>query len=344
MEIRRVQITGGSSYVITLPKEWVRSLNIKKNDSLGLLIQSDGTLLITPKIVDEQSQSIKVFDVDDKTDQMYLLRQLIGAYIAGYTSIKLKSEYRMPSSVRTSVRKFTEITIGQEVVEETDVYIIIKDLLKPAEMPFDSTIKRMHLIVKSMHEDAISALQTCNRKIAEEILLRDNDVDRLHWLVARQHNIILQNVSLAEKMKIPIGMTSTYFFISRIIERMGDHVVRIAKNVLTLADSDLNKKIGERIQSASNLALDIFNKSIGSFFRKDIRASNKNIESVKKLEVQCGEINKLASKQEGTIAISIGYIVESIRRIGEYAEDISEIAINYIVGVEKTYTDLLSNH
>lgn len=32
MEIRRVQITGGSSYVITLPKEWATSQNIKKND------------------------------------------------------------------------------------------------------------------------------------------------------------------------------------------------------------------------------------------------------------------------------------------------------------------------
>ena len=30
MEIRRVQITGGSSYVITLPKEWIRKVNIKK--------------------------------------------------------------------------------------------------------------------------------------------------------------------------------------------------------------------------------------------------------------------------------------------------------------------------
>ncbi|GAG48430.1 unnamed protein product, partial [marine sediment metagenome] len=50
MEIRRVQITGGSSYVITLPKEWIKSTNVKKNDPLGLIPQSDGTLLITSKM------------------------------------------------------------------------------------------------------------------------------------------------------------------------------------------------------------------------------------------------------------------------------------------------------
>ncbi len=42
MEIRKVQITGGSSYVVTLPKDWAESLKIKKNDPLGLIVQPDG--------------------------------------------------------------------------------------------------------------------------------------------------------------------------------------------------------------------------------------------------------------------------------------------------------------
>lgn len=335
MEIRRVQITGGSSYVITLPKEWIKSSNVKKNDPLGLLRQSDGTLLITPKMVEKQDQKIKVFDISDRTDPEYLLRQLVGAYIAGYNSIQIKSSDKISSKTRASVRKFTQTTIGQEVIEETDSSIIIKDLLKPAEMPFNNTIKRMHLIIKGMHEDAMSALQTGNKKIAEDVVTRDNEVDRLHWLVARQHNMILQNMSLAEKLDMTLGMTSTYFLISRILERMGDHVVRIAQNIINLVDSNLDKRIINKIQSASDLAINIVNKSIGAFLRKDILASNKNIELARKLVAQCEEINELALKQKGTIAISIGYVVESIRRIGEYAQDISETAINYLVWEKK---------
>ena len=281
MEIRKVQITGGSSFVVTLPKEWIKSLNIKKNDPLGLLRQSDGTLLVTPKMVEKQEQKIKVFDIKEKTEPEYLLRQLIGAYIAGYNSIGIKSIDKIPSNIRTSVRKFIQTTIGQEVIEETDSSIIIKDLLNPTEMPFKSTIKRMHLVVKSMHEDSINALETGNRKIAEEIVPRDNDVDRLHWLVARQHNIILENISLAKKMGITIEITSTYYLISRIIERIGDHVVRTAENIISLTGKSLDKQITDKIKSASELALNIVNKSIGSFFRKDIRASNKNIEETK---------------------------------------------------------------
>jgi len=336
MNIRRVQLTGGSSFVITLPKEWVNSLKIKKNDPLGINIQSDGTLLITPKITQERLQKIKEFDTSQITKQSYMLRRLIGAYIAGYTTIKINTPSGVPTTTRNVIRKFTQITIGQEVIEETDKHIILKDLLDPTEMPLDRTIKRMHIIIKGMYQDSMQALKNKDKTLAEDIISRENDVDRLNWLVARQYNIMLQNISLAEKMNIKVEMANTYFLISRIIERIGDHIVRIAQNISNLADnSNLDKKIIDHILSAGNLSIDIFNKSISSFFKKDIKASNETIESVEKLEKLCEEINNLALQQKGLTAISIGYIVESIRRVGEYAEDISENVINYLVTEEK---------
>ena len=83
--------------------------------------------------------------------------------------------------------------------------------------------------------------------------------------------------------------------------------------------------------SASTLALGVFNGSINSFFGKDIASSNKNMNSIKELRYLCEKINNLALKQEGEMAISMSYVMESIRRIGEYAEDISETVINYLI-------------
>jgi phosphate uptake regulator len=334
MEIRRVQITGGSSYIITLPKEWIKSLKIKKNDPLGIYIRSDGTLLLTPKMIQEQLQKIKEFNVNSIPKPTYLLQLLIGAYISGYTSIKITSPSRMSTTVRNVIRSFTQLAIGPEVIEETDTTVILKDLHNPTEMPLDRTIKRMHIIVKGMNEDAMRALQTNDTALAEDVFSRDDDIDRLHWLVARQYNILLQNVSLAEKMSITIGMASTCFLISKIIERIGDHVVRIAQNISNLSESNIERKIISRIVAADTIAIDIFNKSISSFFQKDLKASNEIMESVTKLETLCEEISTLALQQKGIVAVSIGYIIESIRRIGEYAEDISENVINYLVGEE----------
>jgi len=335
MEIRRIQITGGSSYIITLPKEWIKSHNIKKNDPLGMHIQSDGTLLLSPKMTQEQHQKIKEFDVSRISKPSYLLQLLIGAYIAGYTTIKITSPSRMSIPVRNVIRSFTHLAIGPEIIEETETTVILKDLHNLTEMPFDRTIKRMHIIVKGMHEDVMRILKTKDQTLIEDVLSRDDDVDRLHWLIARQYNILLQNPNLAEKMNITTGIASTYFLISKIIERIGDHVVRIAQNTHTLISNSLDRKINEKILAANALALEIFNNSISSFFKKDIKASNQTFETLGKLETLCEEINTLALQQKGIVAISIGYIIESIRRTGEYAEDISENVINYLVTEEQ---------
>jgi phosphate uptake regulator len=199
-------------------------------------------------------------------------------------------------------------------------------------MPFNSTIQRMYIIVKNMHEDAIGALKNGNKVLAEDVISRDNDVDRLHWLIARQYNMILRNANLAENMGVTLGMATNYLLISRIMERIGDHAVIIAKNVLNLIGKRIDKKIIDTVVSTGNFALQIFKKSIESFLREDIKASNENIESVKKLAPLYEEINTFTLPQKGIMAISVGYIIESIRRTGEYAGDLSEVVINYLIG------------
>jgi len=336
MEIRRVQMTGGSSFVVTLPKDWIQEMRIKKNDPIGLIVQSDGTLLVTKNTTEEPLQRVKEIDIGHITDPSFLFRMLIGTYITGFTSIRITSKQRFPPFVRTVVRDFTQMTIGQEVVEETDTLITIKDLLNPAEMPFDNTIKRMFVIVRNMHEDAITALETHNHTLATDVINRDMDSDRLNWLIARQTNMIMQNPALSRKMEVSVGMAMYYHIISRIIERIGDHAVRIAENAQPIMDIDLDPKIVTALKKANVLSMNVFDKSIISFFNADIREAHKTIESVSALENICGDINNMALKQETVTAISIGYIAESIRRAGEYSADISENVINYIVEEDRS--------
>jgi phosphate uptake regulator len=331
MEIRKVQFTGGSSYVLTLPKEWVESEKIKKNDPIGVEIQPDGTLLVTKATEKEPLQRVKEFTLEGIAEPAYLFRLLIGAYISGYTTILIKSKQRFPPFVRIVVRDFTQMTIGQEVIEETETKVTIKDLLNPTEMPFANTIKRMYVIVKAMHEDAITGLVTQNRALLTDVTARDNDVDRLHWLIARQTNMILSHVALSKKMGLTPAMAVHYYIISRIIERIGDHAERIAGSVGTILNKDLDPAILEKIAKASTLSGAIFDQSMVSFFNNDIKKSHQNIESVQVLESLCEEIDSLVLQQETPDAIALGYITESVRRAGEYAADISENVINYLV-------------
>jgi phosphate uptake regulator len=334
VDIRRVQVTGGASFVVTLPKEWAEEQKIRKNDPVGMTVQPDGTLLISKNTSDEMLQQIKNIDCTTIGDPAFLFRLLIGTYIMGFNMIRLTSKQGFPPFVRSVVRDFTQMTIGQEVVEETETLIAIKDLLNPAEMPFDNTIKRMFVIVKNMHKDAITALETQNRTLGEDVIKRDIDADRLNWLIARQTNMIMLHATLSRKMGISPDMAMHYYILSRIIERIGDHAVRIAEHAIPLMETPLDKKTLNVIKKASAMSLEIFNRSIVSFFNRDLKEANRNIESISVLETLCGEIGTIELNQNTQVAISLNYIAESIRRAGEYAGDISETVINLLVEQE----------
>lgn len=334
MEIRKVQVSGGSSYIVSLPKNWIRATNIKKNDPVGVITQTDGTLLITPNIHGQQVQRTKESWVDAGTDQDFFLRCLIGAYISGYSTIRVRAKGRLPPFVTHIVRDFTNMAIGQEVIEETENSITLRDLLNPSEMPFDHTIRRMVVIVKGRQEDAINALLTGNIDLAGNVIERDTDIDRLHWLIARQNHLILTDVNLSRKMGVPVQTAQDYYLISRIIERMADHGTRIAKNIQYLISQENDRALFPDVQAASHLSVDLFLRSIDAFFEEEIVKANAIIGQVSALENRCKQISKKAMKYDARVAMPMVYITDSLRRIGDYSADICENTINQVIGQE----------
>lgn len=334
MEIRKVQITGGSSYIVSLPKQWIKSANIQKNDPVGLIAQPDGSLLITPKIGGESTHRTRVFEVGAATDRTYLLRLLVGAYIAGFTAIRLESRERLPPFILHLVREFTQMAIGLEVVGETDASITIKDLLNPVEMPFENTIKRMHLLTRGMQQDAMAAVRGRDTALAGNAAVRKTEVDRLHWLVARQNNLIIIDAALSRRMDIPVTRAAYYLQVSGIIERIADHTTRVAQNALALIDREAEAATLDLMEKANALALEIFSWSMETFYTGDIKKANATLQRVRDLEEMTREIAARVLRFEAVTAIPAGQIAESIRRIGEYSGNISESVINYTVGEE----------
>ncbi|MFX1275048.1 MAG: PhoU domain-containing protein [Promethearchaeota archaeon] len=331
METRKVQQTGGSSYIISLPKGWIVKHNIKKNELLGILSQPDGNLLITPKTEFDEFSKKKIFDIDEIQDLNYLFRLLIGAYIMGCSEMIISSGKKIEPKTREVIINFTQIVIGPEIIEETNNQIILKDLLNPKEMPFQKTIRRMFILAEDMHSDAIKALTKRDKKLAEDVIKRDNDIDRLHWLIGRQTNIVLRDIILAQKMGVSLEEAHFYHLMSRLLERIADHAVNLAQNVIPLIDFELNKKTIENISKASEISINLMNNSLDALLQKDIKKANENIESIKDLISACEKINYIYNHEDLHQSIALSYIIESIRRTGEYSSDISELIINYLI-------------
>jgi phosphate uptake regulator len=317
----------------------VESLHIKKNDPLGVLVQPDGTLLVSTNINGDQIQREKEIKVDNTTDPHYFLRLLIGTYIAGFNAIRVTAKDRIPGQIRIKIREFSSMVIGPECVEETAQSILLRDLLNPLELPFENSLKRMFVIVKGMHHDSIEALLSDDTDLADDVIARDNDVDRLFWLIARQTNMIMQNIHLSRKMNTSMVRMLPYYLVGRIMERVGDHGVRMAHNAKKINASEIGEELSAHILNASNAAILVFEKSIESFFSHQSVKANRVIESIHQLEDNYVLINDEILTRKTAVAVPIRNITDSIRRTGEYSADIAENVINYEMLAEETGQD-----
>jgi phosphate uptake regulator len=329
MEIRKVQMTGGSSYVLTLPKDWVHSLNIKKNDPLGVITQGNGDLIITGNITESNIQRRKIFYIETREDPVSFFRNLVGSYIAGYNCIDIRSKDRITPLFRKTIRDFTDQVIGLELVEEESTSILLRDLFNPLEMPFENSLKRMYVITKGMYADSIGALCTRDKSLALDVVLRDREVDRLYWLIARQANIILHYPRYGERMNTSIIQVIHFFQTAKIVERIADHAVLIAQSIQELDLTVVKEETTTVVRAASEEVMKTFDKSITIFFSNDLHKANRIIESVYLHQDTYHLINDEILLLPTQIALFVRKISDSIRRVEEYSADIAELVINY---------------
>lgn len=330
MEIRKVQKTGGSSYVITLPKTWITSLKIKEKDKLAILSQPDGTLLVTADLNRNKINRTKNIEVNDETEGNYLLRSLIGSYIMGFGFIKINSTKKLTPEIRRVIMEFTKTVIGFEIVEETLNSILIKDLLNPTQMPFDKSIKRMNILVRTMHEDVMMALNGSDAELARDVIDRDIEINRRYRLIARQSNMVLHDVILAQKMSVTLEDAHHYFLVSKQLERVGDHAKILSENVQRLIEAGADDEIRAIITKSSELSIEFLKESLQAWEERDLNLANQCIENIEVVKETCEKITRYAINAP-EISVSLGYIAESINRTAEYAVNIAEIVFDNLL-------------
>ncbi|EQD77919.1 phosphate uptake regulator, PhoU, partial [mine drainage metagenome] len=129
---------------------------------------------------------------------------------------------------------FTQRMIGPEILEETAESVILQDVVGANPLPLPSVIRRMHQMVRAMQSDAMAAFRAGDPSIARDVIERDWEVDRLHWFLEKQVMSALRDVRLLLSLDLTLPECSMYLLVSRVLERIADHAVRIAETVMIL--------------------------------------------------------------------------------------------------------------
>lgn len=328
METRKIQVTGKSTYVISLPKKWVTTIQVKNGDSVGLIPLPDGTMLINPKLKNSEREMARKVLMVDPGDREQLFRKFISVYLAGYNVIEFRTTMPMSKELRQDIRELSHSVIGPQIIEETNNSIVMRDLLDSSDFSMVKGIKRMYLIAKDMHQDAISVLANHNENLADDVESRDQEVDKLFWMISKQYNLIVKDVFFADKMGVAPLEAQGYLLVARSVERIADHAARVAHYAKTVKDKD---PTSQRIAAMSVEVIKLLDDAISSFYSNKYEAADEVVNRSKLIGINVERLRTevLSLNGEASNIVPLAYIVDSLERTRAYTADIAETAINH---------------
>ncbi|RLI09159.1 PhoU family transcriptional regulator, partial [Candidatus Bathyarchaeota archaeon] len=148
-DVRKIQVTGGSTYIVSLPKSWVEQMGLRRGSTVNVVQMDDLTLCIQPKgaRTDERARRA-VITVSDSVSPESLVRRVVSAYLIGYNIIQIRNPSKRIDLVqRYTVKDFTrKKLVGTEILSDLPRELTLQVLLSYAELSVKDALRRMSII------------------------------------------------------------------------------------------------------------------------------------------------------------------------------------------------------
>src|SRR5208282_6003961 len=294
---RRIQKTGGSTYIISLPKNWVTARGLGPGDVLFFTPRADGSLTVFAESANPSEMERRVVEVRNEMNEEHLFRRLIGEYIAGYPLLEVRTPGRMGARTREVIRSFAQRMIGPEILEETAESVIARDVIER-----DWEVDRLHWFLEKQVTSALRdarILATVELTLPEcsTYLLASRVLERIadHAVRIAESVTILGREKTPERLVAQLdGMAAAAATAladaldcldSRNIEKANE-VIDAAHTLTEERDSILHELTSKRGRLAVGLAYVLESLERSAFYASDLAeiAINRAVESPARVE------------------------------------------------------------
>ncbi len=325
METRKVQVTGGSTYTVSIPKGWATENDVGAGTEVEFYPDGD-SLFLTPRSDEDRTRG--TLDITDLRGQD-LTRAVTTMYVSGFDVIELNGS-EIAAEQRSTIREVVQSLVGLEVLEETRDRVVIRDLLDSSELSIHNAVTRMRLISLSMLADSITALSELDHDLARDVIGRDDDLDRLWLVVSRIFRATLRTPKAVEELGLPREECFDYHSSARQLERVGDHATKIAHLTLKF-EEPLPEAVIAAIEDLHEDAVEVIDSAMDALFEEDTEAASRQANvaraGVRAIDERVRAIDELLRDLDPARAQLLGLVVDSVLRSADYGGNIAETAL-----------------
>jgi len=321
-ELRKVQRTATGTFFVCLPRSWAEEHGLRKGALIALDETSDGKLIIDPKYTAEQLPRVATLATGS-----YLSREIIGRYLLGFDIIRIEAKERIDFDVRNVVKATVGSLIGLEIVEENYSQIVLQCLLEPSGFPPEKILRRNYAIVAGMNRDVVNSFVDGDLQRAKSVIARDDESNRLYFLLVRILRTIIQNPRLSEKLGITSIECLDYRLAASLIEAIGDASVKIAAKTMELNGIKPSEELRKLLVGLQAICYDAHEQAVKSFVNKDIGLAENVRNLHEKIETLFADIEKVAKDQPVEVMPQILAASSFLRQIYEHSVDLADLVV-----------------
>lgn len=317
---RKVQLTGGSTYTVSLPKGWADDQDIEPGATVSL--HSMGEQLVVQRAVDEQGTRDHVTTIPAATrSPATLARSVAAAYVAGsnevhVTDLNGRDQRR---AVGNAIRDF----VGFEVMDEDDTSIVARTMLDTGELSSLQTLTQLERTTLLMHTEAIDTVLEADAARAARVADQDDEVDRLFALISRRFQ---QSLERAGPSMDADGLSAFEFYMAaRHLERVADHAEKIAR-VVDRLDGPPNGDVAAELADTGARARGLVRRAVSGIIDEPAELDGV-IADADGLITDVEALDERVYHEKPTNGYLLGVVLDSIVRTAEYGVNIAEVGL-----------------
>ncbi|MFC5278261.1 PhoU domain-containing protein [Halorubrum rubrum] len=316
---RKIQLTGGTTYTISLPKGWANDRSLDTGDTLHLYPRG-GRLLLAPPETDGGERTVSLSAA--RHDPAGIERLVAAAYVAGADAVRVDGA--PDRAGRAAVRDAVAGLVGIEIAEETEEAVVARTMLDVADLPPTRTLERMADRTLTMHAEAVAAALAGDGDAGRRVRGQDDDVDRLFGLLSREFQRSLVEVPAdAEGGLTPFD----HYAVARQLERVADHAAKIAEAAAAIEDppSDPVAEDLDRLATDARAVVErAFSEAIGEC---DPRTLGVVITDAEDLLEETRRLDRALYERGLADGYVLATVLDSITRTVEYGVNVAEVGL-----------------
>ena len=178
-----------------------------------------------------------------------------------------------------------------------------------------------------MTRDAANSFVNNDLQLAKTVIARDEESNRLYFLLVRILRTIIQNPRLSEKLGITPIECLDYRLAASLIEGIGDACVQVATKTVALNGMKLSGELQKLLIDLQTGCYEALEQALKSFVSKDISLAE-NVRNLRgKIDLTYSNIEQAAKEFSIDLLPQLLAVVSFLKQIYERSVDLADLVV-----------------